>query len=143
MRETGSRRVRLFLDAGVLVSAAWKEGSKVIRLWQMEGAELVTSNHVVAECRPNLPQGEPQERLSRLLSQLRVLEFERLPILENAPQDLDSKHQHVLAAAVLARAHFLVTGDIRHFGKWFGASLWGVRVEPPRSFPDGLKGGSE
>ena len=134
MSDLHSRRVRLFLDANVLVSAAWKDGSKVARIWQISGVELVTSNFVVTECRRNLSREEQQSRLSNFLLALRVLEFPRMPILENPPS-LPEKDQHVMAAAVLARADFLVTGDRKHFGVWYGGSVCGIRVEPPGRFP--------
>jgi predicted nucleic acid-binding protein len=129
-----ARRTRLFLDANVLVSAAWKSDSKVLRLWQITGIELVTSNIVVEECRRNLPHSGQLERLAELLRSVRVLVFRQSPMLEDAPS-LPQKDQHVLAAAVLARANFLVTGDRAHFGAWYGSSILGVRVEPPASFP--------
>jgi predicted nucleic acid-binding protein len=128
------RPARLFLDANVLVSAAWKDASKVLRLWQIPNVELVTSNFAVEECQRNLPLLEQHERLARLLLATRVLSFHRPPILQNAPP-LAPKGQHVLAAAVLARASFLVTGDRTHFGAWYGSRILGVRVEPPASFP--------
>jgi predicted nucleic acid-binding protein len=134
MSDPHARRVRLFLDANVLVSAAWKDGSKVARIWQIPYIELITSNFVVTECIRNLPREEQQDRLNRFLLALRVLEFQRMPILENPPP-LPEKDQHVLAAAVLARANFLVTGDRKHFGEWYGGSVCGVRVEPPGRFP--------
>ena len=129
-----ARSTRLFLDANVLVSAAWKSDCKVHRLWRISGIELVTSNIVVEECRRNLPHSGQLERLAELLRSVRVLVFRQSPMLENAPP-LPQKDQHVLAAAVLARANFLVTGDRTHFGAWFGTSILGVRVEPPSSFP--------
>jgi predicted nucleic acid-binding protein len=129
-----ARRARLFLDANVLVSAAWKSENKVYRLWQIPGIELVTSNFVVEECRRNLPLPGQLERLVELLRPVRVFVFQQSPMLEDAPP-LPQKDQHVLAAAVLARAHYLVTGDRTHFGAWYGSSVLGVRVEPPASFP--------
>jgi len=134
---SGKRRVRLFLDANVLFSAAWKEGSKVTRLWDIPDAELVTSNYVLAECRRNLPREEQHIRLDELLLAVRVLAFPKEPLLENPP-DLPEKDQHVLAAAVLARADFLVTGDRNHFGEWYGSTIHGLRVEPPGRFPEVL-----
>jgi predicted nucleic acid-binding protein len=141
MSDSGVIRVRLFLDANVLISAAWKDGSKVCRLWRIEEAELVASNYVVVECKRNLPRADQQERLIKLLAAVRILEFQRSPILENAPP-LPEKDQHVLAAAVLSRADFLVTGDRKHFGHWYGATIFGMRVEPPGRFPQVLEGGS-
>jgi uncharacterized protein len=129
---------RLFLDANVLVSAAWKDGSKVARIWQIPDVELITSNFVVAECKRNLPRTEQQLRLSRLLLEVRVLEFQKPPALENSPA-LAEKDRHVLAAAVLSRADFLVTGDRKHFGAWYGTKILGLRVEPPGRFPQILR----
>jgi predicted nucleic acid-binding protein len=134
MSDARARRIRLFLDANVLVSAAWKDGSKVCRLWKIAGVELLTSNFVVAECLRNLPQPEQQSRFVQLLLALRVLNFEKMPRLESPPP-LPEKDQHVLAAAVLVRAAYLITGDQKHFGAWYGGSVCGVRVEPPGRFP--------
>jgi hypothetical protein len=65
---------------------------------------------------------------------VRVLEFKRIPVLENPPS-LPVKDQHVMAAAVLARADYLVTGDRAHFGEWYGETVCGIRIEPPARFP--------
>jgi predicted nucleic acid-binding protein len=135
-----TRRVRLFLDANVLISAAWKDDSKVARIWHIPDVELVTSNYVVAECRRNLPREEQQKRLRLFLLSVRVLEFQRTPVLENPPS-LPVKDQHILAAAVLARADFLVTGDRKHFGSWYGTTVLGLGVEPPARFPQVLEEG--
>jgi len=140
MSDPRLRRVRLFLDAKVLISVAWKEGSKVARIWQISEVELVTSNFVVAECRRNLPREEQQSRLSHFLLAVRVLEFQRIPIIENPPP-LAEKDQHVLAGAILARAEFLVTGDRKHFGGRYGSSICGIRIEPPGRFPLALEEG--
>ena len=134
-----ARHVRLFLDANVLISAAWKDNSKVARLWSTPDVELITSNYVVIECKRNLPGSEQQNRLSQFLQTVRVLEFQRTPVLENSP-DLPEKDRHVLAATVLARADFLVTGDRKHFGAWYEDAILGIRVEPPGRFPHTLEG---
>jgi predicted nucleic acid-binding protein len=128
------RGARLFLDANVLISAAWKNDSKVTRIWRISDIELIASNYVVAECKRNLSSAEQQNRLAQLLQAVRVLEFKSAPVLENSP-DLPEKDRHVLAAAVLARADFLVTGDRKQFGAWYGNTILGLRVEPPGRFP--------
>jgi predicted nucleic acid-binding protein len=51
---------------------------------------------------------------------------------------LPEKDQHVFAAALLSRADFLVTGDRKHFGEWYGSTLLGLRIEPPARFPEVL-----
>ena len=136
---SGGRRIRLFLDANVLISAAWKDGSKVGRIWQIPGVELVTSNFVVMECERNLDLAEHRQRLAGFLATVRILSFQIEPVLEDAPR-LAAKDRHVLAAAVLARAQYLVTGDRTHFGQWYGQAVLGVTVEPPWRFPEVLLG---
>ena len=34
--------MRVFLDANLLFSAAWREGSGIGTLWEMQGVQLVT-----------------------------------------------------------------------------------------------------
>ena len=74
------RRARLFLDANVLVSAAWKNDSRLLRLWQIPAIELVTSNLVIEECHRNLPLPEQQKRLAQLLDTVRILVLRQLPV---------------------------------------------------------------
>jgi len=128
---------RLFLDANILISASWKEGIKVARIWEIPNVELVTSNYVLMECKRNLPKPDQHKRLAAFMSAVRVLEFLVTPVLDDLPP-LPEKDQPVLAGAVLARADFLITGDRNHFGAWFGREIRGVRVEPPARFPEVL-----
>ena len=52
----GSRRIlSLFLDANVLISAAWKEGTEISHVWSFEGIQLLTSSYVMGEVQRNLP----------------------------------------------------------------------------------------
>lgn len=138
MNQPRVRRFRLFLDANVLISAAWKDDGKVARIWRIPEIELVTSDYVITECKRNLSLQKQQNRLSQFLLAVRVLDFKGTPILENPPS-LPVRDQPVLAAAVLSRADFLVTGDRRHFGVWYGATVLGIRVEPPGRFPQVLE----
>jgi predicted nucleic acid-binding protein len=137
MISSEARKYRLFLDPNVLISAAWKDGSKVSRLWQIPGVHLMTSEYCVTESYRNLHTAERADRLSGFLISIQILTFSSPPLL-NELSLLPEKDQPVLAAAVLARADFLVTGDRNHFGAWFGQSLCGVRIEPPGSFPEVL-----
>jgi len=41
---------------------------------------------------------------------------------------------YILAAAVAAKADFLLTGDTQHFGRYFRQVLCGVRVLRPAEF---------
>lgn len=145
MTYRGSQRFRLFLDANVLISAAWKDASKVARIWGIPNVELVSSEYVLAECWRNLPTPEQQDRLSQLLVSVRVIDFSNAPALDDQlllPEPvLPEKDQPVLAAAILCRADFLVTGDRKHFGAWYGSTSFGLRIEPPARFPEVLQEG--
>ena len=55
---------RVFLDANVLLSAALRPRAKLLNLWKVEAATLITSEYAVDEARRNLPT--PQQR--RLVS---------------------------------------------------------------------------
>lgn len=120
----------LFLDANVLVSAAWKENAEVARIWQLDGVRLVTSIYVMAEVQRNLPRIEQIERLRGLMTSVEVVNFQKLVEPPEALA-LPAKDRHVLASAVQAGAGYLITGDKKHFGPWFGKIVCGVRIEPP------------
>jgi len=123
---------RLFLDANVLFSAAYREGSPLRRLWHRPGAELVTSGYAVLEAERNL-QGEPRARLGELLKGVRIVgESPDRPLPGRVV--LRAKDVPILAAAVAARATHLITGDRRDFGAYFGEKLAGVLVVPPRVY---------
>lgn len=122
----------LFLDANVLISAAWKEGAEVASIWKLPAVQLVTSSYVVGEVQRNLPHIPQIERLRGLMRTVRLLDFDDLP---NLPEEVDlpEKDRPVLAGAIQAGTAFLVTGDKKHFGPWFGKTLCSVRILPPSS----------
>ncbi len=57
---------RLFLDANVLFSAAYREDAGLVELWKLEDVELVTSAYAFEEARRNLTDDEQIERLQAL-----------------------------------------------------------------------------
>jgi predicted nucleic acid-binding protein len=126
--------VIFFLDANVLISAAWKPNAEVATIWQFEGVRLITSIHVMAEVQRNLPQLSQIERLRGLMTFVDLL---HLPELVESPREiselmlLPQKDRHVLAAAIHVHADYLITGDKKHFSQWFGKTLHGVKIEPP------------
>lgn len=120
----------LFLDANILISAAWKERSEIAQIWQMKGVPLVTSNFVMGEVQRNLHQVAQIERLRILMRSVRLLTFERLPDIGEA-LELPEKDRPVLSGAIQAKADNLVTGDKRHFGSLYGRSVRGVRITAP------------
>lgn len=124
---------RIFLDANVLFSAAYREDSGLRRIWELSGIALVTSTYAVEEARRNLGIGDRRSRLDALLVSVQqmpeVAEMELPPTVE-----LPDKDRPILLAAIRAGATHLLTGDVRHFGRYFGEIVGGVRILPPSDF---------
>ena len=64
---------RLFLDANVLFSAAYRSDAGVQRLWSAPKAELVTSDYAVEEATRNLVNPDQGERLDGLLESVEIV----------------------------------------------------------------------
>ena len=122
---------RLFLDANVLFSAAYREDSALARLWTLRRAELLTSAYAVEEARINLLETEQRRRLAGLSLRMRIVtEVGLLP----AGISLADKDRPILQAAIGAHASHLLSGDKQHFGRYFGRRLGGVLILPPASY---------
>jgi predicted nucleic acid-binding protein len=124
---------RLFLDANVLFSVAYAEASPLVRLWRLDGAQLLTSAYAVAEARRNLGPGARAERLEGPLASATVV-AEPLDAGVPAGVDLREKDVPILAAAIASRASHLLTLDRRDFGPYLGKTVEGVRVLHPRDY---------
>jgi predicted nucleic acid-binding protein len=124
---------RLFLDANVLFSAAYREGSGLAKLWQLDGVRLITSGYAAEEARRNLAAGDQRARLADLL---RVVDevAEVQPRAIAGDDRLPEEDRPILRAAVGARATHLLTGDITHFGDLFGSVVQGVRIISPGAY---------
>ena len=123
---------RVFLDANVLFSAAYKADARVGRLWQLGDVVLCTSRYAIEEARSNLEEGEQLRRLDELTKSLRLFDnFEsKLP----RGVDLADKDVPILLAAIEAKADYLLTGDLRHFGPLIGKRTAGVIVMLPGKY---------
>jgi predicted nucleic acid-binding protein len=128
---------RLFLDANVLFSAAYREDAGVRRLWQLRETELVTSAYAVEEARRNLDAAEQRADLDALLGAVRVSNLLADPTGHPGIEGsgLPEKDLPILRAAVATNATHLVTGDRRHFGHLFGKTVAGVLVVRPSDYP--------
>ena len=122
---------RVFLDANVLVLAALKPESRLADLWRLPDVRLLGSPHVLGEARRNVQEPVAAARLEKLVEALVVLSSE--PADRDIPNDprLPSKDRPVLLAAMAARAEYLLTGDISHFGPCLDTVVGGVRVVLP------------
>jgi uncharacterized protein len=122
---------RLFLDANVLFSAAYREDAGVARLWSLTRIVLVTSTYAVEEAERNLATADRRSRLHELLASMESVQGSILPLSDRHGIDLPDKDWPILGGAVAAGATHLITGDVKHFGQYFGTHLLGILVLPP------------
>jgi uncharacterized protein len=123
---------RLFLDANVLFSAAYKPDARVRRLWKLEDVVLCSSRYALEEARVNLSGEIQQRRLSEIVKGFQLYD----PPGRAVPRGitLPEKDEPILLAAVEARADYLLTGDFRHFGSFFGKRIEGVLIASPAQY---------
>jgi predicted nucleic acid-binding protein len=107
---------RVFLDANVLFSAAYRSDAAVKRLWQLKNVTLMTSAYAAEEARRNLDRPDRLAALEELLESTQLTP-EAPQRLVWAARMLPDKDAPILAAAVEAKAAVLLTGDLKHFGE--------------------------
>ena len=125
---------RIFLDANILFSVA--HGSLGLgRLWDIQDkgyCVLLASRYVIEEAKRNLTKASELDKLEACLSNVHLV-LEADPSID-CPIDLPEKDQPVLMAAISAKSDYLLTGDIEHFGKYFGQTVMGVRICMARDY---------
>lgn len=122
---------RLFLDANILFSAAYRRDAGIARLWHLGDVELMTSPYAAEEARTNLIERDQRHRLGTLLERVRiVIGISGLPPGMTLPE----KDRPILRPAIQAGATHLLTGDKRHFGKYFGQRYGEVLVLAPAEY---------
>ena len=121
---------RVFLDANVLFSAAYRPDAGLVVLWRRPGAALLTSAYAVDEARRNLSEDDQRQRLEALV---RRCELVPSPAAALVPEGLalPPDDQVIFLAAMAARATHLLTGDRTHFGPYYGRTIAGVLILPP------------
>lgn len=124
---------RVFLDANVLHSAAWRPKSALHRLWRRDGVELLSSQYAVDEARRNLETPAQRGRLTRLLRRVRLVVPEHFTLPRGVR--LPDKDLPILLAAIDGGATHLLTGDRDHFGPLFRQEVGGVLILPPAEYP--------
>lgn len=127
---------RLFLDANVLFSAAWRQGSGLSAFWHLPGVALLTSGYAAEEAMRNLGSPERVGRLRALLESVVVVV--EAPHLElPGCEGLREKDRPIVQAALACGATHLITGDLRDFGPWLGGAIGAMRVERPAVYLSG------
>lgn len=124
---------RLFLDANVLFSAAYREGAGLLRLWGLSKVELMTSAYAAEEARRNLEWESARARLAALLARVRIVpETAERPLPGGVA--IAEKDEPIIRSAIAAGATYLLTGDLRDFGRFFGKRIGGVLIQTPGDY---------
>lgn len=128
--------MRLFLDANILFSAAWREDAAARLLWDLSRAghcELLSSLLAVEEARRNIAHKRPGQNatLESLVAEVTLgLEPTGQHLKAANDHGLPSKDIPILAAALAQQAEILVTGDRRDFGHLYHRSVSGLSILP-------------
>lgn len=123
---------RLFLDANVLFSAAYKTDSRLREFWKLKDVVLCSSRYALEEARINLANEDQRARLHNLSGGLRLFDAEHGTLPRGI--SLPEKDVPIILAAMEARATHLLTGDIRHFGAYLGKKIEGIAIVLPGEY---------
>jgi predicted nucleic acid-binding protein len=131
-----SERNRVFLDANVVFSAAYRLTSRLNSLWLLQSVELVTSYLAAEEARRNLRVHKPDAlaRLESLLDSITTISISDSTVSIPDGIVLAEKDVHILAGAISSGCTHLITGDNQHFGHLFGHTVSGVKVVTPAQY---------
>ncbi|MBZ5703932.1 MAG: PIN domain-containing protein [Acidobacteriia bacterium] len=123
---------RLFLDANVLFSAAYRPDAGLLQLWRLRNVALCSSRYALEEARINLTDEDQQIRLTKLSGVIQLFDAARRDLPRGI--SLPEKDSPILLAAIEARATHLLTGDVRHFGQYLGKKIDGIRIVLPGEY---------
>ena len=131
---------RVFLDANVLFSAAYRVDTPLRKLFALPHVRLVTSAYALEEAKRNLPSGQQTAELERLCQAVDVVSVlppqGALSILAKLPEN----GRPILWAAISLRATHLLSGDFKAFGRFYGHTIEGVAIMPPAAYLKGHRG---
>ncbi|OGT53856.1 MAG: hypothetical protein A3E84_05875 [Gammaproteobacteria bacterium RIFCSPHIGHO2_12_FULL_42_13] len=122
----------VFLDANILFSAAYRENAGLTRLWKLKNTRLVSSYYAITEAERNLSASHQLQRLKTLINSLEVITNYNDSLIPSNIK-LNAKDRPILAAAISAKASFLMTGD-RDFEHLFGEKIMGVKIVTPSMY---------
>jgi predicted nucleic acid-binding protein len=125
---------RIFLDANVLFSAAYHPQARLRQLWELSDTVLLTSAYAVEEARRNLDSPQQRVALEQLLHAVQVIAPGPGDPITSLAVEVPAKDRLILLAAIAARATPLITGDFRHFGRYYGQRIEGVLILPPAQY---------
>ena len=123
---------RLFLDANVLFSAAYRSDAGLLALWKLRDVVLCSSRYALEEARINLSNEVQRARLVKLAEKVQFFDAGQRELPHGVA--LPEKDVPILLAAIEGRTTHLLTGDVRHFGSYFGKRIEGILVLPPGEY---------
>jgi len=123
---------RLFLDANVLFSAAYRTDARLREFWKLKDVVLCSSRYALEEARINLANEDQRVRFHNLSGGLRLFDAEHGALSRGI--SLPEKDVPIILAAMEARATHLLTGDIRHFGAYLGKKIEGIAIVLPGEY---------
>jgi predicted nucleic acid-binding protein len=123
---------RVFLDANVLFSAAYRPDAGLLQLWKLKSVALCSSRYALEEARINLTDDNQRIRLTRLSERIHLFEAVQRELPRGI--SLPEKDVPILLAAIEARATHLLTGDVRHFGPYLGKKIEGIAIVLPGKY---------
>lgn len=123
---------RPFLNANVLFSAAYRPDTGLLAFWKLKHVTLCSSRYAVEEARVNLLETVQKHRLDRLAAGLQLFDATESDV--PAGISLPEKDIPILLAAIEAHATHLITGDLRHFGRYFNRRISGILIMTPADY---------
>jgi hypothetical protein len=123
---------RLFLDANVLFSAACRPDAGLLQFWDLKNVSLWSSRYAFEEAKFNLAEGVQRRRLAQLARKIQFVDAGWRPLPPGI--SLPEKDAPIVLAALEARATHLITGDVRHFGEFFGRRIGGMLILLPAEY---------
>ena len=129
---------RVFLDANVLFTAVYNPRGLARLLFDLHrrgSLSLLTSRLAIAEATVNLEIKKPAavDDLRELVAETELVDAPTKPALI---LDLPSKDLAIFSAAVRGKATHLLTGDKKHFGRFFNKPkrTGGITIQTIREF---------
>src|SRR6516165_3717855 len=120
---------RLFLDANVLFSAAYRANAGLLQFWKLKNVVLCSSHYALEEAKINLTQDVQRRRLEKLATAIEF--FDAIPRVLPREVTLTDKDVPIFLAAMASRATHLLTGDVHHFGRYFSKTIEGILILSP------------
>jgi predicted nucleic acid-binding protein len=129
--------MRIFLDANILFSGALPQSRMRAFLdFLCRECECATNAYAVEEARRNLAAKFPAA--VRHLDAI-VKKCELVPAVKtDFKVKLSLKDVPILGGALAAQAKYLLTGDEKDFGKFFGEAIEGVKIVSPKMLAEEL-----